>query len=106
MKPIGVCLLALMLIGCAGATIEQTSMVTNDGTKIYFLKGFMYDESNRKRTVDALNERANKLCPSGYELMNEEREQLKTGYGTDLLGGYKLHWQIKCNNLAEPFLNG
>ena len=101
MKSVRVCLLALMLVGCAGATIEQTSMVGSDGTKMYLLKEFMYGESNRKRTVDALNERANKLCPSGYELMNEEREQLKTGYGTDLPGGYKLHWQIKCKNLAQ-----
>jgi hypothetical protein len=99
MKSVRVCLLALMFVGCAGATIEQTSIVGSDGTKMYLLKEFMYGESNRKRTVDALNERANKLCPSGYELMNEEREQLKTGR-------YKLHWQIKCNNLANPFLNG
>lgn len=100
MKTVGVALLALTLVGCAGATIEQTSMVANDGTRFYFLKEFMYGESNRGRTVDALTERANRVCPSGYELMNEEREQLKTGYGTDLPGGYKLHWQIKCKTIS------
>lgn len=96
MKSVGVALLALTLVGCAGAMIEQTSMVTNDGTRYYFLKDNMYGESNKERTVKFLDERANIVCPSGYELINEEKEQLKTGYGTDFPGGYKLHWQIKC----------
>lgn len=98
MKSVGTALLVLTLIGCAGATIEQNSIVGNDGVKMYFLKEFMYGETNRERTVKALDERANTLCGFGYDLMNEEKEQLKTGFGTDLPHGWKLHWQIKCKN--------
>jgi hypothetical protein len=100
MKPAGVCLLTLALTGCFGPYFEHTPMMGADGTKYYLLKTEMpFGETTRNWAVESLNKRSNKICPAGYDVINEEVIQLRPIFGLPN-GSYDLHWQIKCKNVS------
>lgn len=88
---------ALLMTGCGGLFIEQTPMIGGDGSKIYLLKNWVGPENAQEYSQKEMAERANQICPSGYELIHEESHnpnhfitQTKAPFGR------YLYWQIKC----------
>ncbi len=96
-------LVVTMLAGCAGgAVIQETPMIAADGSKMYLLKRQTFSsDGSGADAVEYMAARANEMCRSGYTLLNQEMIQLKTGFGTNLPGGYELNWQIQCNKVPS-----
>ncbi len=100
MKHVGIAVLGLMLAGCFGPYYEYTPMVGSDGTKHYLLKSPMsFTESSKAWSIKDLDQRSNKICPAGYNLINEDVVPVNNPAGFHS-GSYDMHWQIKCKNLS------
>ncbi|MEO6825086.1 MAG: hypothetical protein ABI167_10270 [Nitrosospira sp.] len=98
MRILAVIILAYLLFGCAGAYIKQIPVVNSDGSKYYLLTNNMnYSESSRAYAAKEMKDYSTKLCPSGYDLANEESIPVNHVLGIHN-GQYQLIWQIKCNN--------
>lgn len=104
MKFIVIALLAIpLLAGCAGKpAYEQTSMKLNDGTTHYFIKTkFKPCQSSRDWATRTLAQRANKICKTGYILIDEQTPVL-LGPLEASAEKRTLSWEIKCKTAEQP----
>jgi hypothetical protein len=87
--------------GCAGDAnfIRQTPVISENGQKSYVLVNDMANnEWGRKHTLKGLAERSNKLCPSGYTLINEEIVHVGNFPTIHNMSTHTATWQIKCKD--------
>ncbi len=103
MRKIAVSMLAVTLLaGCAiGSYIKQIPIIESNGSKSYVLT----NPSVKFRKDSALQEmkdRAEKLCPSGYNLINEEIYAVAlSAHNPPTDPSIEVVWQIKCKNPAS-----
>jgi hypothetical protein len=92
-----------ILAGCAGKPVyEEPSIKLSDGTRQYSIKtSFKPCQSSRDWAVRTLAKRANKICKTGYTLIQEQAlvNLASPGIGT---GDRELSWQFKCKNPNQP----
>lgn len=103
MKTIAIVSLTLpLLAACAGTPdYKQTSRKMNDGATHYFITTRLGPcPTSRDWAIRTLTNRANKVCKSGYVLVDQQEpiilDQLRA-----VAKDSELLWQIKCNN-PEP----
>src|SRR5215217_2499188 len=87
-----------LLSSCAtGHFIKQIPIIESNGSKSYVLT----NPSTKFRKDSALQEmkqRAEKLCPSGYDRLNEEIYGVAMSAHAPPSDSIEVVWQIKCRN--------
>lgn len=97
-------LTVISLAGCAagGSYIKQIPIVESNGTKSYVLT----NPSSKFRKDYALLEmkdRSEKLCPSGYNLLNDEIYSVAlSAHNPPTDSSIEVVWQIKCKAMEQP----
>jgi hypothetical protein len=94
-----------ILVGCASKPVyEEPSIKLSDGTRQYSIKtSFKPCQSSRDWAVRTLAKRANKICKTGYTLIQEQALVSLAPPGTGT-GDRELSWQFKCKSPDEPRL--
>lgn len=106
MKTIVLALLVLpLLVACAGTPdYKQTSRKMNDGATHYFISTRLGPcPTSRDWAIRTLTNRANKICKSGYILIDQQEPIILDQMRAVAKDG-ELLWQIKCSNpeLRKP----
>jgi hypothetical protein len=103
-KTIAIALLAIpILAGCASKPVyEEPPITLSDGTRQYSIKTtFKPCQTSRDWAVRTLAKRANKICKSGYTLI-EEQALVSLAPPVTGAGERELFWQFKCKNPDQP----
>lgn len=92
-----------ILAGCASKPVyEEPSIMLSDGTRQYSIKTtFKPCQTSRDWAVRTLAKRANKICKSGYTLI-EEQALVSLLPPVQGAGKRELLWQFKCKNPDQP----
>jgi hypothetical protein len=106
MRTIAIALASMsILAGCAGKPVyEEPSIKLSDGTRQYSIKtSFKPCQSSRDWAARTLAKRANKICKTGYVLIQEQALVSLAPPGTGS-GERELSWQFRCKTPDEPRL--
>lgn len=106
MRMIAIALVSVsILAGCAGRPVyEEPPIKLSDGTRQYSIKtSFKPCQTSRDWAVRTLAKRANKICKTGYVLIQEQALVNLAPPGTGS-GDRELSWQFRCKTPDEPRL--
>lgn len=98
-----VSLVVSILAGCASKPVyEEPSIKLSDGTRQYSIKtSFKPCQSSRDWAARTLAKRANKICKTGYTIIQEQALASLASPGI-AAGDRELSWQFKCKNPDQP----
>jgi hypothetical protein len=98
-----VSLVVSILAGCASKPVyEEPSIKLSDGTRQYSINtGFKPCQSSRDWAARTLAKRANKICKTGYTIIQEQALASLASPGI-ATGDRELSWQFKCKNPDQP----
>lgn len=97
MKSISTVIAVSLLAGCGGgAYIKQIPIIESNGSKSYVLTNpsVFY---RKVHAVQEMKDRAEKLCPSGYDHLNEEIYNVAlSAHNPPTDSSIEVVWQIRC----------
>jgi hypothetical protein len=104
MKRTFIVAIALLTLGGCGTPsgrsyVSQIPVIDSQGVKTYLLGSGTFNFGvGKERSLEILADKANSICKSGYELINEEFIDVPTGALGLNMGKQAITWQIKCKS--------